>query len=147
LQVNGLQDDLGHEKRQTATNFASLIAPDHKDASKMLGYCLASGRPATWTLFTKFAALALTDEERAALAFAALNSLSLEHAEMASAASLRAAGAPLPPFLGGMDDARFWASCASRSELKAYAAAAYEAMTPADQAAFFRHISEVEVAA
>ena len=36
---------------------------------------------------------------------------------------------------------------ASRSELKAHALAAFEAKGAADQAAFFRHTSEVEIAA
>jgi hypothetical protein len=36
---------------------------------------------------------------------------------------------------------------ASRRELKAYALAAFGAMGPKDQAAFFQHINAVEVAA
>ena len=66
---------------------------------------------------------------------------------MTAAASIGAAGAPLPPFLCGMDEARAWASFATSSEVKAYALAAFEAMRPKDQAAFFRLISEMEVAA
>ena len=56
-------------------------------------------------------------------------------------------GDPLPPFLGGMDDARFWASYATRQELNAFSLACFEAMAPQDHAAFFRHISDIEVAA
>ena len=68
-------------------------------------------------------------------------------AAIRTAASIGSAGAPLPPFLGGMDEARSWASYASRFELKAYALASFEAMSAKDQAAFFQHISEMEVAA
>lgn len=50
------------------------------------------------------------------------------------------AGVPLPPFLNVMDDARWWADLANRSERKAYALAAFEALAPADQAAFLRHV-------
>jgi len=114
--------------------------------SRMLGYCLTLGGADAWAGFSVVAAARMAETERAALAFAALNSLDQEHAEMTAAASLSSAGAPLPPFLGGMDDARFWASWASRSELKTHALAAYEAMSAKDQLAFYRHISEVEIA-
>ncbi len=43
-----------------------------------------------------------------------------------------------------MRAARSWAEAASVDELKAYALAAFEAMTPQDQAKFWFHISEVE---
>jgi hypothetical protein len=66
---------------------------------------------------------------------------------MEAAASIGSAGYPLPAFLGCMDESRWWASCASRSELKAFALASLEAMTAQDRAAFFKHISELEVAA
>ncbi|MFV0408183.1 MAG: hypothetical protein ACK5LJ_00340 [Paracoccus sp. (in: a-proteobacteria)] len=42
------------------------------------------------------------------------------------------AGQPIPPLMGYMDEARFWASWASRNEIKAYAAACIERMNPAD---------------
>ncbi len=115
--------------------------------SRVLGYSLTLGDAEGWADFSKVAALRLSDEERAALAYAVLNSLSPEQAALVAAASLRPAGAPLPAFLGGMEDARDWAARASRSELKAYALAAYDAMSAKDQTAFFRHIGEVEIAA
>lgn len=112
----------------------------------MLGYSLTLGTAEGWGNFSYLSALRLSEAERRSLASAVLNTLSPEQAEATAAASLRAAGAPLPTFLGGMDDARFWASCASRSELKAYALAAHDAMSAKDQAAFLQHISEVEIA-
>lgn len=115
--------------------------------SRMLGYCLTLGTADAWSDFSFVAAVRLSETERAALAFAALNSLDLDQAEATAVASIGCAGAPLPPFLGGMDEARFWASYASRSELKAYALASFEAMSAKDRAAFCRHIREMEVAA
>ncbi|WP_320176721.1 hypothetical protein [Roseovarius pacificus] len=118
----------------------------HRKAAKVLGYALTLGTADAWAGFSTVAAARLPETERAALAFAALNSLDLEQAEITAAASIGSRGAPLPTFLGGMDEARTWASFANRHELKAFALAAYEAMSAQDQAAFFRHISEVEIA-
>ncbi|OWV52190.1 hypothetical protein CDZ97_26595 [Mameliella alba] len=115
--------------------------------SKMLGYTLTLGTSDAWSGFSDVAAARLSTEERAALAFASLRSMNPDHAELTARAAIRSAGAPVPAFLGQMDEARSWAAFASRSELKAYAAAAYAALSAKDQAAFFRHISEVEIAA
>ncbi|MFW2543850.1 hypothetical protein ACN2XU_14500 [Primorskyibacter sp. 2E107] len=115
--------------------------------SRMLGYCLTLGTEWAWSGFAVVASAHLSVTERAALAFAALKSLSADHARMTAAAVLGTADEGLPPFLGGKADAQAWASCADPAELKAYALAAFEAMSARDQAAFFRKISEVEVAA
>ncbi len=123
------------------------MKPAHKRMSRMLGYCLMADTPSSWAAFSAVASVRLTASERAILAFSVLRSLHPADAETASAAALGASGEPLPAFLGGMSDARFWASLATSQELKAYALAAFEAMGAKDQAAFFRHISTVEVAA
>lgn len=112
-----------------------------------MGYCLTLGTADAWAGFSFVAAVQLSEIERAALAFAALNSLEPEHAEIAAASAIGEADMPLPAFLGGMADARQWAELASRSERKAYALAAFEAMTPQDRAAFARHINSQETAA
>jgi hypothetical protein len=113
----------------------------------MLRHTLVLRDEAAWAGFTIVAIARLTAPERAALAYAALNSLRRDDAATVAAASIAPAGDPMPAFLGGMGDARHWASYASRSEIKANALAAYEAMGQADQAAFYRHISEMELAA
>lgn len=113
--------------------------------SRMLGYTLTLGEPEAWGGFSVVARARLTVNERAALAVAALLSLPDTHVADTAATVLGAAGDPLPAFLGGMDDARFWASIASENELKAYALACFEAMTRKDQAALYQHISAVEV--
>lgn len=115
--------------------------------SRMLGYTLMLGGFDAWSGFSTVAAVHLDASERGAMAFAALRSLPSKQAEITAATALGSAGGPLPSFLGGMDDARFWASLANRLELKAYALAAFEAMGRDDQAAFFQHISELEISA
>jgi len=145
--IENITEISGLPNRKTRSGLSQLMKPEHKRMARMLGYALTLGNADAWSGFGYVAATRLTDTERAALAFSALSSLDPEQATMTAAASIGAAGVPLPPFLGGMDEARFWASCANRSELKAYAIAAYEALSVTDQAAFFRHISNIEVMA
>ncbi len=66
---------------------------------------------------------------------------------MVAIAATGAAGRPLPTLLRVMDEAPQWASYASRSERKAYALAAHDAMSFEDQLAFFRQTREMEIAA
>jgi len=120
---------------------------EHDRMSRVLGYCLTLGTADAWSKFSFVAAVRLSEEERSALALAVLNSLEVDLAQDVAAASIGSAGTPLPPFLGFMDEARFWATYANRSEIKAYALACFEAMGAKDQAAFTRHIRETELAA
>lgn len=128
-------------------SFRHMVKPEHKRMSRMLGYCLTLGTAEAWAGFAAVAAVRLSETERAALAFWALKALGADNALMTAAASIGTDGAPLPTFLGGMDDARFWARLATPIERKAYALAIYEAMAPSDQAAFSQYISKLEVAA
>lgn len=132
---------------QSAGRFSRFITPEHKRMSRLIGYCLSIGTPGAWEGFTAVAAVRLSVVERGALAYAAMNSLDPEFARMTATAAFGAAGSPTPSFLGGMNDARQWAAQANHYELKAHALAAFEAMTAQDQAAFYQHISEVEIAA
>lgn len=50
-------------------------------------------------------------------------------------------GAPIPPLLNAMDEARDWASWATPLEVKAYALACYNAMPPKDQAGFLAYVT------
>lgn len=115
--------------------------------ARELGYALTLRRTYGWQYFTDQAATRLTDIERASLAFAVLQSLSPDLAELTAAHALGAAGCPLPPFLGGMDEARLWAACATTKERKAVALAAFEAMAPRDRAAFLNHVTQKDLAA
>jgi hypothetical protein len=85
----------------------------------------------------------LSLQERIGLAYAALSSLSREEAEQVAATVVNPAGSPLPSVFNAMQDARHWASMASRDELKAHALAAYEQLNKADQMSFQRHVFEV----
>ena len=115
--------------------------------SRMIGYTLTLGDADAWAGFTTVARARLTIEERAALAWAALRSLDTpEQSERVAESVLSFGDYPLPTFLNPMNDARWWASFASPKERKAYALAAYEAMSTKDQMAFYRHIREVEIA-
>jgi hypothetical protein len=67
-------------------------------------------------------------ERRVQIAGDALCDLEPWQAEMVAAKVLQAAGSPLPAFLGGMDEARFWASIATPSEIECYGAACFEMM-------------------
>ncbi len=116
------------------------MKPAHKRMSRMLGYCLTLGTAEAWAGFSLAAAVRLDATERAALGFATLNSLDAEQARMTAAASLGAAGEPLPPFLGAMDEARDWAAWATPTELDAYCLAAFQRMAPDRQAAFLRFV-------
>ncbi len=133
--------------RKRPANFSDFAKPEHKSLSRTLGYSLTLGTVEAWSTFAFVASARLSPMERGSIAAAALKSMPLDLATMAAAAVIGAAGDPLPAFLGGMDDARHWASMASRSERKAYALAAYEAMTAKDRAAFSRHITGKGVAA
>lgn len=131
-----------------AENFLSQhIKPNHKRMSRMLGYSLMRGTPEAWADFSFVAQSRLSILERAGLAIATLRSMPDLFAMDTAAAALAVSGDPTPCFLGGMEDAREWASFATPAELKAYALASFEAMAPRDKAAFFRHINEIEVVA
>lgn len=80
-------------------------------------------------------------------AFASLVRLQPDDAELTAQAAIEHAGSPLPPFLAPMSDARFWASMASRAELKAYCWAAWEALSQRDQAAFLAKTDDRRAAA
>lgn len=111
--------------------------PDHKRIARVLGYVLTSGTASAWRGFATIAMARLSVEERACLAKAALISLPDDIAELVADDSQ---GGPLPAFLSLMEDARFWASKATRREKKAHVLAGFEAMAASDQADFIKHI-------
>ncbi|WIY23738.1 hypothetical protein [Parasedimentitalea psychrophila] len=67
----------------------SLYAKDrHKKTAKGLGFALTLGTESAWHSLTITLMARLTEAERAALAFATLNSLSESHAYMTASAAL-----------------------------------------------------------
>lgn len=137
-------------KKPSAANLSQLIAAQHKRMARSLGFALTANTPCAWSYFASTAELALVLPERGALAFAALNSMPPEDAAEVVAAVFAAwerLPPPIPAFDTPLSDARTWASMAGLDELKAYALACFEAMPAKAQAAFYRHIQEIEVAA
>ncbi|SLN20108.1 hypothetical protein ROJ8625_00715 [Roseivivax jejudonensis] len=128
-------------------SLSKLMRREHLGVTKMLGYTLTLGDYEDWARFSDFLAARASDEVRAALAWAALRSLEEPLAEAVAATVLGSSDGPLPAFLDPMSDARFWASVASRRELKAYASAAFEALCIRDQSAFLDHFGEGRAAA
>ena len=107
----------------------------------MLGYCLTLETPDAWHGFSFVASLYLTANERVALAFAALNSLEPEEAELTAAAAIGSANSPpIPALISEMDEAGFWADWATRDRLKAYCLACFTRMSEADQVAFLCYV-------
>jgi hypothetical protein len=69
------------EKRKKAKNAMSLFAkPVHKAVARAIGYALTLGDEAAWHGLTIVLMARLSERERAALAYAALMSLSDAHA-------------------------------------------------------------------
>lgn len=126
---------------------SSYMKPNHKRMSRMLGYTLTLGNVEAWAGFRFVSMVRMTEAERACLAWFSLSSLEPENCDQVAQGVYRSAGWPLPAFLGGMEDARFWASMATVNELKAYALAAFQAMPAKEQSAFFRFINSIEVPA
>ena len=133
-------------RKRRARTFGSYIADRQKRASRMLGYALVLNDANAWQGASVVFAARLEQGELIGLAFAALRALEPEPREavfdLAHWGETEGAGPPLPPFAGVMDDARWWASFASRRELKAYALASFEAMSPRDRAAFLEHVAK-----
>lgn len=132
-------------RNRRASNFGSFIKDRHKRASRMLGYALTLNDAKAWEGASFVFAVRLHQGELSGLAFAALRALEPEPRQavfdLAHWGYTEGAGPPLPPWFNVMDDAHWWASYASRHELKAYALASFEAMTPRDRAAFLAHVT------
>lgn len=126
------------------SSFSRKMNRKHLGAVRALGYTLTLGTHDGWSNFRRVITLRLSDEERAALAFWGLRSLSDDHAAavMSGAADLmeagqaERAGPPLASLVNVMDDATFWAGLAEPAELDAYCLASFDAMHPARRAAF-----------
>lgn len=128
------------------TTLNQCVKSEHTRMAKMLGYALVTDSDYGWNAFSLVAAVRLKLSERASLAFATLTSLDAETAYNVVEAAIKHAGYPLPTFLDPMTEAREWASLATRAERKAYALAAYEALSVEDQIAFRNHISDAKMA-
>lgn len=129
-----------------APSFGQVIANHHKSACRMLGYSLTANTADGWQDCARLWALRLEQGPLGGIAFAALRALDPDRRQtafdLAHWGEAEDAGAPLPTWGNVMDDARWWAGCASRRERKAYALASFEAMAPQDRAAFLEHVTK-----
>ncbi len=146
--------DAGLEKSaetgsQKALRIATLEAakPRHRAVAAALAAVLSldEGEVAAWADLAVILRARLTERERALIANAFLRSLDPEIREGVASIALRGdrpdIGDPLPSFGNVLEDARFWASKASRRELKAYALAAFEALPQRDRRNFIAHVT------
>ncbi len=116
----------------------------HKRVARMVGYALTADDPGIWNDTAFVLSRRLTQLELASMAYAALSALDPDARlpVFKSAGGELTTHSPVPPLLGLMDEASFWADLASRNELKAYALACYKRMPPKDQAAFWAHVGK-----
>ncbi|WBU53511.1 hypothetical protein [Paracoccus sp. SCSIO 75233] len=125
----------------THKSFSKLMERNHLSVVRAMGCVLTLATPDAWQRLVPILSASLTEDERALMALAALKSLPDETvAAVVDAMQEQPAGQPIPPLMGYMDEASFWADLACREELKAYALACYTRLTPADQRAFLEFV-------
>lgn len=113
------------------------IPREIKKVARCVGYAAWLDSPDAWLGLPVILAARLEPHQRAALAHAALRSLSDEHAATVCDAVLPGdAGQPIAPLFNHMDEAAFWADMAAPEELEAYCLASFNAMPRPRQAAF-----------
>lgn len=117
----------------------SKYMPDaYKRVARAVGYSLLLTDADAWHGLTVVLTARLTPQERAAMAWAVLRSLTPEQVvDVAQAVLLNGVGAPIAPLINHMDEAAFWADMAAPDEREAYCLASFEAMPYERQAAFF----------
>lgn len=125
-----------------AHSFSSLIPRRHLRATRVLGYALTLSDEAAWEGASAVWQARLAPVECAALSWAAMRSLDRDGALLVAETVLGGAGAPLPPFLDPMDDALWWAACASPTELEAYALSTFRALSPGQRRDFIEFAQE-----
>ena len=119
------------------TNAMTLYAkPGHKSVSRGVGCALTRGTADAWLGLVTVLRGRLSDDERAALAFAALKPLGDDTALLTIEAACKGLGLPLLPGADVEGDARWWAARAMPAERDAYCVAAFETM-PSDRQAEF----------
>lgn len=122
----------------------SRCAPDDNGANaraaqlgEVLEHALAAHSDADrWVAAGGAFAALLLPHEHGALTWALLRRLPEPTAVAALQAAFPAAGPPLPPLTDPQEDAAFWASRASRAELRAYTTHGFRALPPGDQRRF-----------
>lgn len=127
-------------------NLPEQMKQSHLRATRVCAYALTLGTHDAWEAASAVWQARLTESERATLSWAALRSLHHDEAVAVAELVLGGAGAPSPPFLNPVDDAAWWASIASPSEIDAYALAVVRAMAPGRRIAFLEWVQRRAVA-
>lgn len=108
-----------------------------KSVARCVGYAAWLDTPDTWLGLPVVLEARLEPRQRAALAYAALRTLTPEQvADVANTVLPDSAGMPIAPLFNHMDEAAFWADMAAPEELEAYCLATFKAMPRVRQAAF-----------
>lgn len=116
------------------------FADAHKRAARCMVYALTTGGHEAWEATSAIWTARLTNEERAALSFAALKSLDPDQAAMVVEAVFPDGGVPIPPLLSSADEAAHWASWAEYPYIKACTLAGFNRLTAQDQSAFLNYV-------
>jgi len=127
----------------------SKYMPDaYKRVARMVGYALLLGEDANnWHGLTVVLTARLTPQERAAMAWAVLRSLTPEQVVAVAETVLPdGTSAPIAPLFNHMDEAAFWADMAEPEALEAYCLASFNAMPAPRKAAFLEFVQGRQVA-
>lgn len=116
--------------------------PDrYRRVARTVGYSLLSSAADAWHGLTVVLTARLTSQERSAMAWAVLRSLTPEQIGLVVEAVLPdQTCAPLPPLFNHMDEAAFWADMAEPEALEAYCLASFNAMPAPRKAAFLEFV-------
>jgi hypothetical protein len=117
----------------------SKYMPDaHKRVARMIGYTLLQGGDAdNWHGLTVVLTARLTPQERVAMAWAVLRSLTPEQVvDVAQTVLPDGVGAPIAPLFNHMDEAASWGDMAEPEAHEAYCLVGFNAMPAKRKAAF-----------
>jgi hypothetical protein len=126
-----------------------ILKARHRSVVTMVGSALTLETDTdAWRAVTEVLLVRLSPLERANLAVVCLNATDDEEffEIVETRIPSRSAGAPLPPLLDAEDEARWWASVASPSEVKAWLLACF-AQLPIRERRAFLHAASRRVAA
>ena len=121
----------------------------HRRVGRYVSIALIVGEPQHWLYLKTIMAGLLLPRERAALAFAAMRSLSEDNRLKVAINAIpewAEFGSPLPTFLDVAVDGRWWAENASPKEIEAYLLACFNALQRHRQIEFGQYI-QVRIAA
>lgn len=112
-----------------------------KRVAKVIGYAFFLDDVNSWSGVSVVLTASASTQQRAALAWAALRSLTPEGiAAVVGAVQPHGIGEPIVPLFNHMEEAAFWADMASQEERDAYMLACYNRSPAHRQAAFLEFV-------